>query len=50
MAPIPDYRSFWPVYLAAHRRGPTRLLHMLGTALGSLLFLAGLALLNGWMP
>ena len=46
---ITDYRSFWPVYLAAHRHPATRALHMLGTALASLLLIAGLVLGNGWM-
>src|SRR5262249_3517897 len=49
MSPGSDYLSFWPVYLAAHRRAATRMLHMIGTALASLLLLAGLILLNGWM-
>jgi len=49
MASIPDYRSFWLVYLAAHRRPATRALHMLGTALAGPLLLAGLALGNVWM-
>jgi hypothetical protein len=49
MPPVPDYRSFWPIYLAAHRRRGTRTLHMVGTTLGSLLIVAGLVLLNGWL-
>jgi hypothetical protein len=49
MSPGSDYQSFWLLYLAAHRRAATRMLHMIGTALGSLLLLAGLILLNGWM-
>jgi hypothetical protein len=49
MSPAPDCQSFWPIYLAGHRRAGTRALHMLGTATGSLVFVAGLWLLNGWL-
>jgi hypothetical protein len=38
-----DYRSFWPIYLAAHRRAGTRALHMLGSALALVLLAAALA-------
>jgi hypothetical protein len=44
----PDYASFWPVYLAAHRRPATRAIHMTGTAAGILLLLAALAFRNAW--
>jgi hypothetical protein len=49
MHPSPDYKSFWPVYLAAHRRPATRALHMIGTAAGILLLLAAILLANAWL-
>jgi hypothetical protein len=45
----PDYATFWPVYLAAHRRPATRALHMLGTGLALSLLLAGAALKEPWL-
>lgn len=45
----PDYRTFWPVYLAAHSRPATRAIHMAGTAAGILLILAAIAFRNPWL-
>ena len=44
-----DYRSFWPVYLAAHRRAGTRALHMLGSGLALILLAAALAMARPWL-
>jgi len=44
-----DYRGFWPLYLAAHRRPATRALHMVGSAL-ALVFLASAAVLASPWP
>lgn len=49
MPPTPDYKSFWPVYLAAHSRKTTRLIHMTGTGLALLLLLAAILLRNPWL-
>jgi hypothetical protein len=49
MPPTPDYKSFWPVYLAAHSRKTTRLTHMTGTGLALLLLLAAILLRNPWL-
>ncbi|MGE0718284.1 MAG: Mpo1-like protein [Alphaproteobacteria bacterium] len=44
----PDgYAAFWPVYLAAHRKPATRLVHFAGTAAG-LACLAAAAILGDW--
>jgi len=45
---IESYREFWPFYLAEHRRGLTRLIHVLGTGVGLLLLLIGLVTANWW--
>ena len=49
MPSTPDYKSFWPVYLAAHSRKTTRLVHMAGTSLAILLLLAAIVLRNPWL-
>lgn len=49
MDPSPDYRSFWPLYLAAHRQPATRAIHMFGTAAGLLLVLAAVVLKSFWL-
>jgi hypothetical protein len=49
MHSTPDYKSFWPVYLAAHSRKATRLVHMAGTSLAILLLLAAIVLGNPWL-
>ena len=49
MPSTPDYKSFWPVYLAAHSRKATRLVHMAGTSLAILMLLAAIVLLNPWL-
>jgi hypothetical protein len=49
MPPTPDYKSFWPVYLAAHSRKTTRLVHMTGTGLALLLLLAAILLRSLWL-
>jgi len=49
MQTSPDYNSFWPVYLAAHRRPATRAIHMTGTAASIALVLAALAFRNLWL-
>lgn len=41
------YAEFWPFYLGEHRRRATRRLHLIGTALGLVLF-AGAALTGDW--
>lgn len=38
------YADFWPVYLAAHRTRGNRVLHAVGTAVGTGLLAGGLAL------
>ena len=49
MHSTPDYKSFWPVYLAAHSRKATRLVHMAGTSLAILLLLTAIVLRNPWL-
>ncbi len=49
MPSTPDYKSFWPVYLAAHSRPATRLVHMAGTGLAVLLLLAAILFRNPWL-
>lgn len=49
MPPTPDYQSFWPVYLAAHSRKTTRLVHMTGTGLALMLLLAAIIFRNPWL-
>ncbi len=49
MPSTPDYKSFWPVYLAAHSRKTTRLVHMAGTSLAILLLLVAIVLRNPWL-
>ncbi len=48
MQTSPDYKSFWPLYLAAHRRPATRAVHMTGSAAGIALVLAAAAFGNAW--
>ncbi len=45
----PDYKTFWPVYLAAHSRPATRAIHIAGTAACILLILAAAAFANPWL-
>jgi hypothetical protein len=49
MPPTPDYKSFWPVYLAAHSQPATRIVHLCGTGLAILLLLAAVVLRNPWL-
>jgi hypothetical protein len=49
MPPTPDYKSFWPVYLAAHSQPATRLVHLCGTGLAIVLLLAAILLRNPWL-
>jgi hypothetical protein len=42
MSEIKRYRDFWPHYLREHSRGTTRILHLIGTAVGLVLFGIGL--------
>jgi hypothetical protein len=49
MQSSPDYKSFWPIYLAAHRRPATRAIHMAGTGAGFLLILAAILLRSPWL-
>jgi hypothetical protein len=49
MPSTPDYKSFWPVYLAAHSRPATRFVHMAGTGLAILLLLAAVLFRNPWL-
>ncbi len=43
---IGSYREFWPYYLGQHAKAGTRGLHLLGTGLGLVLFVAGIAALD----
>ena len=45
----PDYNSFWPVYLAAHRHPATRAVHMVGTAASIALVLTAVAFRSAWI-
>ena len=49
MQPSPDYKTFWPVYLAAHSRPATRAIHMAGTGASILFILAAILLRNPWL-
>ena len=40
------YEEFWPVYLRAHSKEGTRVLHAIGTFAGSGLFIGGVALMR----
>ena len=44
---LADFDAFWPVYLRAHSKRGTRVLHYLGTILG-LALLAAAAVLDDW--
>jgi hypothetical protein len=45
-----DYAAFWPFYLSQHSRRATRLVHVTGTGLALLAFVAGIASFSfGWL-
>jgi len=49
---VPRFRTFeefWPHYVGEHRRGVTRTLHFVGTHLGIVAFLLGLAVSPWWL-
>ncbi len=50
MQEITTYREFWPYYLRQHSRTGTRLVHFVGTILGTLLLLIGLSGGPLWLP
>jgi hypothetical protein len=41
--PIRTYRDFWPYYLGEHSKPATRLLHIAGTGVASVLLATGIA-------
>lgn len=48
-ARIATYAEFWPFYLRQHAQPATRALHLAGTALGTLLLLAGVLSGSWWL-
>ena len=45
----PDYRAFWPRYLAEHSKPKTQLLHAIGTGLGLVLLIVAIVTANWWL-
>jgi hypothetical protein len=44
-----SFAEFWPYYLAEHSKKSTRLLHLLGTSLGTALLVSAVLLSNYWL-
>ena len=45
----PDYRAFWPRYLAEHSKPATQMLHAVGTGLGLVLLVIAIVTSNWWL-
>ncbi|MGE3759791.1 MAG: Mpo1-like protein [Pseudobdellovibrionaceae bacterium] len=46
---IKTYTEFWPFYVCEHSHPKNRVLHFVGTTLGLILLISGIALGSGWV-
>lgn len=46
---IRSYAEFWPFYVSQHAQAGTRLLHLIGTALGVICLIVALVLREWWV-
>jgi len=42
------FKDFYPFYLSEHSNRNSRRLHLIGTSIGLMIFIAGLVMQNGW--